>query len=154
MNQDLLKPSLGDDAIEPIYSPGALMAAAFFGGGFAITALAGANMRRLNRLSSEWPWLVLGALASVVVIYVTMHLRGDGADQEGNRDVRIAVRATGFVLWGLFYYLHRERYRALQTFGLPPPSPWVPVILALVFSTVCTLFVVRVAMLYPLEMLL
>ena len=128
-DQDLLSPTLDADQHSTIYSVGALAAAAFFGGGFAVCVMGILNSQRLRRLSREWLWVLLALACSVAALVLAIHFFGLEDSQSG-REVRMANRGTGFALVGLFYWVHRREYRSMTATGVTPPKPWVPVIAA------------------------
>lgn len=127
-DEDLLTPSLGETKTRPIYSVGAMIAAAFFGGGVAVPFLATLNSRRLARLGRDALWLAAGLVAGVAAPLAVLHLQEAGVGDAAIRDARIVNRLTGFVLAAAYYRLHRDAYRTMKIMGLEAPSPWIPVI--------------------------
>jgi len=129
-DNDLLKPSLAQDKLQqPIYSVGALIAAAFFGGAFAVPIVAFENARRQQRLGKDMLWLAVAMIASLGILYAAIVNQVQSTEFDA-RFVRIVNRATGFALVGLFYVLHRTAYRTQQFTGTDNPSPYVIVIFA------------------------
>ena len=130
MSNDLLSPSLaGDDGVS-IFSTGALMAAAFFGGTIAVLIIAALNSHYLGRLGKDLPMLLLLVLVGAAVTFVGLEfLFGDGG-----RALRLAVRTGGFAAFGIAWLMHKPQLRALSTMGVKPRSPWVPVALACVVA--------------------
>ncbi len=131
---DLLSPSLSKTPIEPIYSVGALIAAAFLGGGIGVTALAFANSLRLSRLDRDGLWLLLALSASIALAIATGVATTDLDAASRPASARLYLRALGFALCGGFFLLHREAYRTMQVAGRAPPSPYVAVIVAVAVS--------------------
>ena len=129
-DNDLLKPSLAQDKLQqPIYSVGALIAAAFFGGAFAVPIVAFENARRQQRLGKDMLWLVVAIIASLGILYAAIVSQVQAAEFD-TRFVRIVNRATGFALVGAFYVLHRTAYRTQRFTGVDNPSPYAIVIIA------------------------
>jgi len=137
--QDLLSPSLERARAEPIYSVGAQVAAAFFGGGLAVVMIAALNSKRLQRLSRDLVWLALGVACVVAVIAATAEAIEGNAAEEVRRGLRLASRAVGFALVGGYYFLHRRAYRTMSATGIDPPSPYLVVIAAVLLSVFATL---------------
>ena len=134
-DSDLLKPSLSAESLQaPIYSVGALIATAFFGGMFAVPLLAAENARLQRRLVRDLPWLVLGFAVGGVAFYLA-YLYSAGGDQADLRYlVRMVSRGVGFLFVGGYYVLHRRAYRTMSTMGIEPPSPYVAVIACVLVS--------------------
>lgn len=134
MRDDLLTPSLESAETKPILSVGALIGAAFFGGALAATVIGGDNARRLGRLKKDFIWVLLGLAAGIAVPVVwTLILEPDGAARS---NLRIVVRGAGFAMAGIFYLAHRYAYRSMQLTGRASPSPWAPVIAAVIAAIV------------------
>ena len=139
-DDDLLKPSLGDRSkLQPIYSVGALIAAAFFGGGPAVVIVVGLNSDRLARLGRDAVWLVLGFVIAVAVPIAVLHGQVADTDTNAFRNARLVNRGIGFALAGAAFLLHRDAYRTMRTVGIEPPKPLVPVIAATLGGIVATL---------------
>jgi NADH:ubiquinone oxidoreductase subunit 5 (subunit L)/multisubunit Na+/H+ antiporter MnhA subunit len=135
-NDDLLSPSLEENVAQPIYSVGALIAAAFLGGGFAVCLLGVQNARRLRRLRRDLPWLLLAfAVAATAVIGALVYFQ-DAISGAISRDARLLIRGIAFALVGLMYLLHRKPYRAAQLVGIEPASPYLAVAAAVIASVV------------------
>ncbi|MEL6950011.1 MAG: hypothetical protein AAGM16_07775 [Pseudomonadota bacterium] len=133
-DDDLLSPSLAETTLVPIYSVGALIAAAFFGGGLAVTMVAMINASRLKRLAKDMIWLLLAAALSIgAVIWAITASEGPESPRIPS-EARIYIRAIGFGLCGAFFLLHRQVYRTMNLSGRPPPSPYVTVAVAVVAS--------------------
>jgi len=130
----LLQPSLGSSDSRPIYSAGALVAAAFFGGSISVCIMATLNSIRLNRMRAHAVYLVIAMVAGVAVIWFL----SEGVTTETTSRVRLANRGMGFALTGLFYLLYQRQYRSMKMLGGDPPSPWIPVILASLIGWVVT----------------
>ena len=133
---DLFEPVLGKQAKEPIYSVGALMAAAFFGGAIAVFIVGIANMVRLKAQALSYVGLILGFGVTVSLSYglpVVFELEA--------RSNSVLIRIGGFALMGLLYLMHRREYRSMQLMGTDAPSPYLIVIVAcIVANTVPILF--------------
>ncbi|MDX1498831.1 MAG: hypothetical protein R3176_02975 [Woeseiaceae bacterium] len=139
-DDDLLKPSLGDGTkLQPIYSVGALIAAAFFGGGPAVVIVASLNSGRLARVGRDAALLVLGFVIAVAVPIAVLHGQLPDADTDSLRNTRLVNRGIGFVLAGAVFLLHRDAYRTMRTMGIEPPKPWVPVLAATLAGIAITL---------------
>ncbi len=134
MNEDLLQPSLESSKPVSIFSSGALMAAAFFGGPVAVSIIATLNSASLGRASKEWPKLLAVLLSGVIAAFFIGTYALDGLTD--SRSFRLSVRAAGFVSFGLVWLMHMKELRALSALGLDPRSPWVPVISACLFAIV------------------
>ncbi|MEM8983970.1 MAG: hypothetical protein AAGC71_13150 [Pseudomonadota bacterium] len=135
-NSDLLTPSLQNDSTMAVYSVGALIAAAFFGGGVAVVIMGTLNAYRLGRLGRDAILLIGMLLLSVgtLVAMIEMTAGGDTA-----RTARLVNRGLGFVLCGALYLLHQRAFKAMNFLGLDKPSPYVPVIAAIVVSILVTM---------------
>jgi hypothetical protein len=128
---DLLAPSLTDAPRKPIFSINAMIAAAFFGGAFAVPLLAMENSRRLARLPRDAPFLVLALVAAAAVLSFTLQ----SVDiAEFRSEFRMLSRALGFAYVGAYYWLHREAYRSLKMVGIEPASPWLAVCATVLLS--------------------
>ena len=138
-DQDLLSPSLEQTRAEPIYSVGALVAAAFFGGGLAVVIVAALNSGRLERFPRDLVWHALGVAAVVAVIVAIAQMTEGNISQDTRSGLRLASRAMGFALVGGYYFLHRRAYRTMTVAGMDPPSPYLVVIVAVVASVFATL---------------
>lgn len=126
---DLFEPVLSKQAKEPIYSVGALMAAAFFGGSIAVFIIGVANMIRLQSPALPYLYLTLGFGAILTLsnwLPVVYELEA--------RNSSVITRLGGFVLMGLLYLIHRREYRSMQVLGADPPSPYLIVILACIVA--------------------
>lgn len=135
MQDDLLKPTLSDKKLlEPLYSVGALIGAGFFGGGLSVCIVAAENARRQQRLAKDAVWLILAAIVSIAVMYLAIAQQVESGETIESRTVRFANRAAGFVLAGLFYWLHRTAYRTQRFTAVDAPSPYALVFLAIVLS--------------------
>ena len=133
--EELLTPTLGGGVDqEPVYSPGALMGAAFFGGGLASVMLSAENSRRQNRLRTDAIWLVSAFVLAFAVIFVAhaQYQPFDARDSSGS--IRLIDRASGFVFGGIFYMLHRRAFRTQAMMAIDPPSPWSAVIFVVLVS--------------------
>jgi len=126
MVQDLLTPSLSESKTASLYSSGALLAAAFFGGTFAVTFLATANSVSLGRLKTDF--VVLALLPVAAVLTVVMANRFFPGLESG--DLRLLVRVLGFAGWILVYALHAKAYKAMRAMGLEPRDPWLVTVLS------------------------
>jgi hypothetical protein len=144
---DLLTPSLTDAARMPIFSVNAMIAAAFFGGGFAVLLLATENARRLGRLRFDWPSLVLALFVfAVIPVFGLWYMHNGSADAEDiRRNVRLTTRIVGFAGVGAFYWLHRHAHRTLRATGADPASPYVAVIAGVLLSVAVNLGLFRLA---------
>lgn len=127
MNQGLLQPTLNEvTAKRSIYPVGALIAAAFFGGTFAVCLLGAENSRRQQRLRRDVGWIVAAVVLSCLTIYAAAtNLFGPSSD---GSELRLYNRAGGFALVGLFYQLHRTTYRTQTFAAADAPSPYAAVI--------------------------
>lgn len=137
-NDDLLSPTLGETTTQSIYAPGALIAAAFFGGAFAVPLLATLNSRRLGRLRRDTVWIALGLVAVISMFLGLLSHYYPVFDEDVRRTVRLASRGMGFALAGCYYLLHRQSYRTMTTMGLDAPSPYIPVISVILLSVLLT----------------
>lgn len=144
---DLLTPSLTGAVRSPIFSVNAIIAAAFFGGGFAVLLLATENARRLGRLRLDWPLLALALLVfAVVPVFGLWYVQNVSADAEDlRRNVRLTTRIVGFAAAGAFYWLHRNAHRTLRATGADPASPYVAVIAGVLLSIAVNLGLVGLA---------
>ena len=136
-NNDLLTPTLDADQHTTIYSIGALVAAAFFGGGVAVCVMAMLNAHRLRRLGKDWVWLLLALAGSVAALMFAIDYYGL-AESQSNREIRMVNRGVGFALVGLFYWVHRPQYRSMTATGATVPKPYVPVIAAVLVGFAAT----------------
>jgi hypothetical protein len=142
-DNNLLTPTLERELqMRAIYSVGALIAAAFFGGGAAVALLAAINSGRLSRLRRDALWIVPALLVAIVIPLVVLHMQPQGDETGISSDVRLYVRAFGFGLVGLAYLMHRDAYRTMQTVGMDPPKPWVPAIAVSLAGIALTLLTV------------
>ena len=132
MTDDLLSPSLENSAPPAILSSGALMGAAFFGGPIAVTIVAALNSNYLGRLKKEWPLVIGVLLIGVAAVYLLGTYAFDGLNDA--RSFRLAVRAAGFVAFGVVFLIHKKELRAMSTLGIEPRSPWGPVAAACLFA--------------------
>lgn len=130
IDEELLRPSLTSGRPEPIFSAGALVATAFFGGPLAVALLGAENSRRLGRLGRDGLIIVGLLLFGAISFLASLYLWPPDDDRSMSRNARIAVRLVAFGLVGCFYLLHRGPYRAMRATGTEPPSPWGPVIAA------------------------
>jgi cytochrome bd-type quinol oxidase subunit 2 len=129
----LLQPTLSRDSIvSKPYSVGALIAAAFFGGAFAVLVLGGENSRRQRRLTRDLPWLLLGLAAWLGIALLPFLDSFSSTIADHRAMARLVNRGAGFVLAGVFYCLHRRNYRTMATMGLAPPKPYGPVAAAVI----------------------
>ena len=128
---ELLTPSLGNgDTQAPIHSIGAMIAAAFFGGAPAVPLLAAENSRLRGRLAKDAPWLILAlVLTALLMITLTSYYHPD-EPSDVRRNIRLFSRATGFAYVAAYFLLFRRIYRTQRMMGLDPPSPYGPVIAA------------------------
>lgn len=141
MDQNLLSPSLDTPPTQPIYSMGAMIAAAFFGGSFAVPLLALENSRRLRRLGNDAIWLILALLAAtILVVWV---LATSTQTENWGRDLRMWNRGGGFLLAGGFYLLHRRAYRTMRHTGLDSPTPYAAVAVAVIAGIAITLALIE-----------
>jgi hypothetical protein len=125
----LLQPTLSRDSIvSNPYSVGALIAAAFFGGAFAVLVLGGENSRRQRRLTRDLPCLFFGLAAWVGIALLPFLDSFSGGIADHRAMARLINRGAGFALAGVFYCLHRRNYRTMATMGLEPPKPYGPVV--------------------------
>ncbi|MEM1260841.1 MAG: hypothetical protein AAGH76_00450 [Pseudomonadota bacterium] len=139
-NSDLLTPSLQDDSAAAVYSVGALIAAAFFGGGIAVVMMGTLNAQRLSRLGRDSIWLILMLLLSIGAVVFAIELDVS----ESGRSLRAVVsRGLGFALCGVLYVMHRRAFKAMTVLGLDPPSPYKPVIVACIMSFAVTSVIIR-----------
>lgn len=137
---DLLAPSLTEAPRKPIFSINAMIAAAFFGGAFAVPLLALENSRRLARLSRDAPFLVLALLAAAAVFFFTLQ----SVDiSEFRSEFRMLSRALGFAYVGAYYWLHRQAYRSLKMVGIEPASPWLAVFATVLLSLAITILLLH-----------
>ena len=143
-SQDLLAPTLEDQRHATIYSTGALVAAAFFGGGVAVCVMGLLNSQRLKRLGQDWLWLLLGMVCSIAALLFAVQYFGL-EDSQASREIRMANRGAGFLLVGLFYWVHRAQYRGMAATGVTPPKPWIPVIVASLVGLAVTVGMMVVA---------
>ena len=142
-SDDLLTPSLTEAPRTPIFSINAMMAAAFFGGAFAVPFLAMENSRRLSRLRRDTPLLVLGLLMAATALLLTFKTAGSLDISESRSEARLVSRAIGFAFVGGYYWLHRTAHRTLKAVGIDPASPYVAVIATVLLSFAITLGLFR-----------
>ncbi len=134
MRDDLLTTTLESTEAKPILPVGALIGAAFFGGALAVTIIGGDNARRLGRSNKDFFWVLLGLAAGIATLAIwALVLEPDGFARS---NFGILNRGVGFAIAGLFYMVHRFAYRAMQMTGRKSPSPWVPVICAVLAAIV------------------
>lgn len=152
-NNDLLTPSLTEATRTPIFSINAMIAAAFFGGAFAVPLLAMENSRRLGRLRTDSPLLVLGLLVAAAAVLFTLESAGSLDTSEARSEVRLVSRVMGFAYVGAYYWLHRQAHRTLRTLGIDPASPYVAVVAAVLLSFAVTLGLYKTAVSGVLEVL-
>jgi lipid-A-disaccharide synthase-like uncharacterized protein len=139
---DLLAPSLSEAPRRPIFSMNAMIAAAFFGGAFAVPLLAMENSRRLTRLPRDAAFLVLALLGAAAVLLFTLQ----AVDiSEFRKEFRLLSRALGFAYVGGYYWLHRETYRSLKILGIEPASPWLAVLASVLLSLAITILLLNTA---------
>lgn len=131
VDEELLTPSLTSGRPEPIFSAGALVATAFFGGPLAVALLGAENSRRLGRLRRDGLMILGFVLLGAASFLAALYLWPPGDERSMSRNARIAVRVVAFGLVGCFYLLHRGPYRAMQATGTEPPSPWGPAVAAI-----------------------
>ena len=141
MTDDLLRPSLESSEPISIFSSGALMGAAFFGGPIAVTIVATMNSATLGRLAREWPMIVGVFSLGVLGVYLFGNYAFDGLADA--RSFRMAARAAGFVSFGAIWLMHKKELRALSTLGVEPRSPWGPVIMACLVAMAVHVWVVK-----------
>jgi hypothetical protein len=125
---DLLRPTLSPDtgASPAIYSANALFITAFFGGPFALIAMAALNSQRLGRVRQDAAYLLLGALLTVAFV-VIVYRPGAGwsvGDLSPAGTERLLWRAFSLVLAAGAYLVHRRSYRNMALIGIESPSPW------------------------------
>ncbi|MEM6818160.1 MAG: hypothetical protein AAF578_05180 [Pseudomonadota bacterium] len=96
----------------------------------AVTIIGADSARRLGRLNKDLFWILLGFAVGLAApaIWVLV-LEPDGFERS---NLRILVRGVGFAIAGVFYLAHRYAYRSMQLTGREGPSPWVPVICAVI----------------------
>lgn len=127
IDERLLQPSLSGDTgqLQPIYSATTMVLTAFFGGPFAIVAIAAINSERLQRTAQDVVWFIVAAIASVALIHL---LYGDasfaGAAVARSIEPRILLKAFSLALFAAFYALHRRAHRSMRFTELQAPSPW------------------------------
>ena len=139
---DLLAPSLTEAPRTAIFSINAMIAAAFFGGAFAVPLLAMENSRRLARLQSDAPFLVLALLGATAILFFVLQ----SVDiSEFRSEFRLLSRALGFAYVGAYYWLHRQAYRSLKMVGIEPASPWLAVFASILLSTAITILLLNTA---------
>ena len=130
---DLLTPTLNDNEQQTIYSVGALIAAAFFGGAIAVVFMCALSLRRLQLLRRYAPGLLIALAISVVLLWWGASLR----TEESRTLLGIVNRGTGFAFAGGFYLLFKRQYRSMSILGGDPPSPYRAVIGSVVMSIIC-----------------
>ena len=131
---DLLTPSLQESTAESIYSVGALLAAAFFGGSVAVCIMATLNAYRLNSLRKDVVWLFLALATGLGILLMALNHPESAQDT-----VRMVNRGTGLMLVGAFYILYKKQYRSMAVLGIKAPSPYAPVIAACLVSFALTI---------------
>lgn len=119
MEPSLFTPSLTNTQVRPIFSRTSLFATAFLFGGFATVIMAWLNVKRLDRLKKDAPWLALSFIGSAVVLLYAMSLGAEFRSEQ-----RLLNRGSGFLVWLLFSSVHGTVYRAMETFGTAHPSPY------------------------------
>lgn len=130
--EELLRPSLSPDLSNApaIYSSNALFLTAFFGGAFALIALAAVNVQRLGRIRRDGPLLLLGAVLTAGFIAALYRPGADwtvaGLSSDGSS--RLLWRSFSLLLATGAFLVHRRFYRSMSLVGLAPPSPWVTAI--------------------------
>ena len=92
MTDDLLRPSLETSEQISIFSSGALMGAAFFGGPIAVTIVATMNSISLGRLTREWPMIVGVFAVGALSVYLFGYYAFDGLTDA--KSFRVAARAA------------------------------------------------------------
>lgn len=127
MDDNLLKPELAHvDARKPMYSVRAGFLVAFLGGPLAVTLFCGLNSWRQDRLPQDLPFYALGALLAIGLVVTALLapelLAFAGDDAAGT--LRVANRALALLLFGLYYLVLKQNYRASELFGDEPPNPW------------------------------
>ena len=139
---DLLAPSLTEAPRTSIFSINAMIAAAFFGGAFAVPLLAMENSRRLTRLRSDAPFLVLALLGAAAIFFFTLQ----SVDISKFRsEFRLLSSALGFAYVGAYHWLHRQPYRSLKMLGIEPASPWLAVLASVLLSLAITILLLNTA---------
>ncbi len=134
---DLLQPTLGrrDAPATSIYSALTGYVASFFGGPLAGAVIALVNAHRLKRLGKDWPLGLLAAAATAGPMWwwvqggahwVTGYA-GAGAGE-------VLFHVLGLAFFALAYGWHRQYYRNMALFGLPPPSGWLIGLAAVIAS--------------------
>lgn len=141
MSDELLRPSLEPTEPTSILSPGALMAAAFFGGPIAVTIVAAMNSSSLGRIKKDWPSIIGVFAVGAVAAYLFGTYAFDGWTDA--RSFRLAARAAGFVSFGAVWLLHKKELRALSTLGIEARSPWRPVISACFVALVAHIWIMK-----------
>ena len=126
--EDLLRPTLAPDVTAPaaLYSSNALFLTAFFGGAFALLALAALNVQRLGRVRRDAGYLLLG-FALTIALVMGLYRPGQewsvaGLTHEGS--TRLIWRSFALLLAVGAFLVHRRYYRSMSLVGLEPPSPW------------------------------
>jgi hypothetical protein len=128
MDEKLLTPELPRVAAgKPMYSVRAGFMVAFFGGPIAATLFSALNSLHRNRLWKDLPVYVAGlTLAVGLLVYALFEPEAFwfNASDTGLGSFRYVFRALGLVLFGAYYLLHKQLYRAEEFLGDKPPSPW------------------------------
>ena len=131
----LLEPTLLRIRSEAPPSPYSLRAGflvSFFGGGFAAVLFTGLGSRKLQRLPSDAPLLVLGTVLFALTSLGIGYGVASGAElpwigpltRERSSEVRLAQTALSLLFFGAAYLAHRRYYRAVELAGLDTPDPW------------------------------
>ena len=137
-NNELLAPSLSNNPQQPIYSVGAMIAAAFLGGGMAVVFLAGLIGRQQQRLARELPWLLAGTLVTAIALYLVIDHTSAETSKDVARNFRLTSRAIGFAFVGITWLRYRRQYTAMTTLGIESPSPYLAVISSIIVGGALT----------------
>ncbi len=146
----LLTPSLADGGVNEMpYSAGSFFWVSFFGGVFAAAWWFFINARRLGRVSHD-ALATAGAVAvGVVAVYVAAtwllpQVEAETATRDLMRNVRLALRVVGLMVWFALSLRHRPLIRAAEMSGRDYPSPWLPGIGVIIGASVINFGLVTV----------
>ena len=142
MNQNiehLLQPTLSKEAQRvPIFSVRACFFTAFLGGPLAVTFLSALNSNRLKRLKNDLIFYLIGISAFLVYLFIILDVpEGESvrewiaSQRRENMFYRYGSRGMGLLLWGAYYYLHKQYYKAMSLFDMEPPNPWITAIICI-----------------------
>jgi hypothetical protein len=151
--EDLLQPTLtGNARAAAPYSVQTTFLTGFFGGPFGALAICATNSVRLRRVSKDVTvWVVLLA-ALALGGWLLFHsptgadVRAWFTDQFGGRAGRLSGQASGLVIVGIGYLLHRKEQVNADLMGLTRPNGWVAGVLCIVFGIMLSVAYISILM--------